>query len=106
MAFTIQIKKQDGDFSIEDVKMRHKECGGGIIKVDLSSADRHEQYSYVTIQCKRCKTDVPISTSEYGTGALMLTSFDGEEREINLYFDIYSSPRPATRPTVRAEQVL
>ena len=93
--FTIEVEKKDKDenFALNSLKMRHKECYGGVIEFDenkdVSSIFYDESfYRFVfSFNCKRCQQTVAIlrdkKTIKEIPFKIALTAMDGEERQLS-----------------------
>jgi len=80
MQLTIQVEpvNPDQDFTLNQLKLHHGECGGGLIK----GKDDGNKFFW-DIRCSRCGIINSIRITADGTAAIAKTAIDGEQRTIN-----------------------
>jgi hypothetical protein len=90
--FTVAVERKapDEQFTAEDIKLFHQECGGGAITISMD-------ISHWRLHCIRCHTKTSVPVSKDGTALLMKTAIDGGSRKIPKYYenddDIQTIPR-------------
>jgi len=84
MDFLVEkLTDRDVDFSLKDVKLFHRGCQGGIVKIE-------QHGDSWALQCKRCGEVQNLWPHQ--AAAIISTAFDGEKRQITGSGDVIRKP--------------
>ena len=71
VAMTIEVERRSGDFDIVDLKLLHRECGGGPVKISYG-------YGY-DFACKRCDVRYSMRRSGDNERGIVNVAVNGTE---------------------------